>query len=75
MVTRCAWCRYSLPWRCVQTAKFSSYHPCRYPGGYTLLFIPSYSPDYTGQHWAVYDNNYDFTGFDINDATSGETCF
>ena len=45
---------------------------CRYPGGYALLFVPSYMPDYTGHHWAVYDNNDNFCGYDDSDATSGE---
>ena len=46
---------------------------CRYPGGYTLLFIPYYSPVYTGQHWAVYNENNNFYGFDDGDITPGET--
>ncbi len=45
---------------------------CRFPRGYTLLFIPFYSTDYSGYHWAVYDNNNKFYSFDDSDATSGE---
>ena len=47
---------------------------CRYPSGYTLLFIPYYAPDYSGQHWAVYNDNNNFYGFDDGDATAGEPC-
>ena len=45
---------------------------CSYPGGYTMLFIPSYAADYTGYHWAVYDKDHAFYSFDDGDATSGE---
>ena len=43
----------------------------RYPDGYTLLFISSHSPAYTGSHWAVYDQDNLFCGFDDGDTTSG----
>ena len=45
---------------------------CRFPRGYTLLFIPFYSTEYSGYHWAVYDDNNKFYSFDDGDATSGE---
>ena len=37
------------------------------------MFVPSYMPDYSGHHWAVYDNNDNFCGYDDGDTTSGET--
>ncbi len=45
---------------------------CRFPGGYTLLFIPYYSAEYTGYHWTVYDNHNKFYSFDDGDASPGE---
>ena len=44
---------------------------CRYPNRYTLLFISLYSPAYTGFHWAVYNQNQMFYGFEDGDITSG----
>ena len=46
---------------------------CRYPAGYSLVFIPYYSPVYTGSHWGVYDQNQNFYGYDDGDV-SGELC-
>ena len=57
-----------------QSSMLSLYDLCRYPGGYTLLYIPYYSPDYSGYHWAVYNNDNTFYGFDDGDATLGRTC-
>ena len=45
---------------------------CRYPYGYSLIFIPYYSPAYTGYHWGVYNEQNNFYGFDEGDASSGE---
>ena len=44
---------------------------CRYPNDYTLLFISFHSSAYTGFHWAVYNENQLFFGFDDDDITSG----
>ena len=44
---------------------------CRYPDGFTLLFIPFHSSAYTGFHWAVYNEDEVFYGFDDDDITSG----
>ena len=46
---------------------------CRFPKGYTLQFVPFYAAEYTGYHWAVYDQIKRFYGYDDGDATSGET--
>lgn len=45
---------------------------CRYPAGYSLIFIPYYSPAYSGYHWGVYDQSNNFYGFDDGDTTAGE---
>ena len=45
---------------------------CRYPFGYTLLFIPFYSAAYTGNHWAVYNQDGQFWGYDDGDVTNGD---
>ena len=45
--------------------------PCRYPIDYMLLFICFHCSAYTGFHWAVYDENQVFYGFDDNDITVG----
>ena len=45
--------------------------PCRYPNDYMLLFISFHSSAYTGFHWAVYDENQVFYGFDDNDINVG----
>ena len=60
---------------------------CRYPDGYTLLFISFHSSDYTRFHWAVYNQYQGFyqshrtldtgctppnDGYDDDDITSGE---
>ena len=44
---------------------------CRYPNGYTLLFISCYSSAYTAFHWAVYNQDQAFYGFDDGDITLG----
>ncbi len=46
---------------------------CRFPKGYTLQFVPFHAAEYTGFHWAVYDQTKRFYSFDDGDATSGET--
>ncbi|BDA51216.1 hypothetical protein COCOBI_18-0930 [Coccomyxa sp. Obi] len=43
-----------------------------YPVGYTLLFIPFYSAAYTGNHWAVYNQQGQFWGYDDGDITNGD---
>ena len=45
----------------------------RFPKGYTLQFVPFYAAEYTGFHWAVYDQTKRFYSYDDGDATSGET--
>ena len=52
---------------------FSYSVSCRYPAGYSLVFIPYYSPVYTGSHWGVYDQDQNFYGYDDGDV-SGELC-
>ena len=44
----------------------------RYPFGYSLLFIPLYSAAYTGNHWAVYNDQGQFWGYDDGDITGGD---
>ena len=44
----------------------------RYPLGYSLLFIPFYSAAYTGNHWAVYNQQGQFWGYDDGDTTNGD---
>ena len=34
--------------------------------------MPFYAAEYTGHHWAVYDQNKKFYSFDDGDATAGE---
>lgn len=46
----------------------------RYPAGYHLLYVPYYSSDYSGYHWAVYNDNNIFYSFDDGDTTPGEIC-
>ena len=43
-----------------------------FPGGYTMLFISSHAAEYTGYHWAVYNQAQSFYSFDDGDSTSGE---
>ena len=38
-----------------------------------MQFVPFYAAEYTGFHWAVYDQTKRFYSFDDGDATSGET--
>lgn len=45
---------------------------CSYPFGYSLLFIPFYSAAYTGNHWAVYNQQGQFWGYDDGDITDGD---
>lgn len=44
----------------------------RYPFGYSLLFIPFYAGAYTGNHWAVYNQDGQFWGYDDGDITNGD---
>ncbi|CAL5228155.1 g11235 [Coccomyxa viridis] len=43
-----------------------------FPKGYTLQYVPFYAAEYTGHHWAVYDQNKKLYSFDDGDATAGD---
>ena len=43
---------------------------CRYPQGYSIMFISAQSPVYQGCHWAVYDMSGKFWGYDADDSSS-----
>ena len=43
---------------------------CRYPQGYSIMFISAQSPVYQGCHWAVYDVSGKFWGYDADEISS-----
>ena len=64
---------FALIWGCAPESTLQLCSSCRYPHGYTLVFVSAHSPYYTGNHWAIYDSSNDFYGYDDNDLTAGET--
>ncbi|KAK9902776.1 hypothetical protein WJX75_005806 [Coccomyxa subellipsoidea] len=65
---------YRLPYYSTSAYSYTRNRPLlhTYPLGYSLLFIPFYSAAYTGNHWAVYNQQGQFWGYDDGDTTNGD---